>query len=77
MWAQCPHPTGDGMSGDWDDDYEDEDQGDDYCWRCHGEGSGIVGTDWDNSDPINVDDGTIETCDCCGGTGLADDCSYW
>lgn len=59
---------------DHDDDEFDSDR---FCWRCGGDGFGIVGSDWDNDDPINEDDGTIERCDCCGGTGLAEDCRYW
>lgn len=58
-----------------DDRYDDEDVA--ICWRCDGEGFGVVGLDWDNDDPINDDDGDAETCDCCGGSGLAEDCVYW
>jgi len=55
-----------------DDDYEYE------CWRCHGEGWGIVGVDWDSDDYINGPyDGEVVECDCCHGSGLAKDCWYW
>lgn len=48
------------------------------CWRCHGEGYGVVGDDWDCDDPVNGPyDGEVERCDCCHGTGNAEDCTYW
>lgn len=48
------------------------------CWRCHGEGYGMVGLDWDSDDPINGPyDGESEWCSCCNGTGRAKDCTYW
>lgn len=63
----------------------DDDQGEDYgdeetalCWRCGGDGWGIVGTDWDTDDAINGPyDGEVERCPCCGGSGKAKDCEYW
>jgi hypothetical protein len=63
------------MSEDIDDD--DRLPKERVCWRCFGQGCGIVGTDWDNDDPLNIDDGDTETCNCCGGSGLAEDCVYW
>jgi len=48
------------------------------CWRCGGEGYGIVGCDWDPEDAINGPyPGEIEQCSCCHGTGKASDCWYW
>lgn len=62
---------------DFDVDYDPEDT-DESCWRCGGEGWGIVGTDWDADDPINGPyDGDVERCECCGGTGRAEDCVSW
>ena len=62
------------FSWDHDDDYDDESR----CWQCGGQGWGIVGVDWDCDDPINGPyDGECETCPCCGGSGQADDCTYW
>lgn len=68
------------MSADLDDGCDDDCTEHDYdwCWRCQGDGGGIVGTDWDSDDPINGPyDGEYEKCDCCGGSGLAKDCRYW
>lgn len=63
------------------DEYDgDDDDGDRprSCWYCGGEGYGIVGNDWDSDDPINGPyDGEIERCPCCGGTGQAEDCTFW
>lgn len=51
---------------------------DDPCWHCGGDGGGIVGVDWDGDDPINGPyDGEYERCPCCGGSGLARDCTFW
>jgi hypothetical protein len=60
-------------------DYWDEDGEPQYnCHYCGGEGSGIVGTDWDSDDPINGPyDGEVERCPCCRGSGKAEDCSFW
>ena len=56
---------------DLDDDWEP-------CWRCNGHGWGIVGVDWDCEDAINGPyDGETEKCHCCGGSGKADDCTFW
>jgi hypothetical protein len=58
-----------------DDSYWDESCD---CHYCGGEGWGIVGTDWDSDDPINGPyPGEIERCPCCGGSGDADDCTFW
>lgn len=73
------------MTGDYDDEPEDCDCGDEECpicgascHYCGGEGYGMVGCDWDSSDPINGPyDGEIEDCPCCGGSGLAKDCTFW
>jgi hypothetical protein len=65
-------------------DHDDHDDDDDFsepkekCWRCCGQGWGIVGTDWDSDDPINGPyPGETERCPCCGGTGKAEDCTFW
>lgn len=48
------------------------------CHYCGGEGWGIVGCDWDSDDPINGPyDGEIQRCPCCGGSGMAKDCTFW
>jgi hypothetical protein len=61
---------------DDDSDYYEPER--DECWRCGGEGWGIVGCDWDSDDPINgPHNGEIEECRCCGGSGRAEDCVYW
>lgn len=64
-----------------DDDpqeYIEDDGRDRVCWRCDGEGCGIVGTDWDCEDGVNGPyDGEVQECRCCGGTGDAKDCTYW
>ena len=67
------------MSDDEDDpDDLDIDEDNASCWECHGRGWGIVGTDWDCTDGVNGPyDGEIETCPCCGGSGLAEDCTFW
>ena len=58
-----------------DCDYDGEDQ---LCHQCGGDGWGIVGVDWDSDDPINGPYvGEIEPCPCCGGSGKAEDCTYW
>lgn len=47
------------------------------CHFCGGDGWGIVGTDWDNDDPINQPYGVVQECPCCHGSGKADDCTFW
>ena len=60
------------------DDWDDGDDEERRCWRCGGEGYGMVGLDWDSDDPINGPyDGEVVKCNCCGGSGLAKDCWYW
>jgi hypothetical protein len=61
------------------DAWEDSDDGEDgECMTCHGDGWGIVGTDWDSDDAINGPyDGEIECCWNCGGSGQAKDQSLW
>lgn len=50
----------------------------DDCWRCHGEGFGVVGDDWDCTDGVNGPyPGETTKCPCCGGSGKASDCTYW
>jgi hypothetical protein len=63
---------------EWDD-YEYTDFAEDSCCHyCCGEGFGIVGTDWDSDDGVNGPyPGDIEQCPCCGGTGKAEDCTFW
>lgn len=59
---------------DWDDDDYDQRE----CSHCGGEGWGIVGVDWDSDDAINGPyDGDTETCPNCGGSGDADDMTFW
>ena len=59
------------------DSHEDPDN-DPGCHYCGGEGYGHVGTDWDCDDPINGPyDGEFMACPCCGGSGSADDCTFW
>ena len=59
----------------WVPDSDDEDQ---LCHQCDGDGWGIVGVDWDPDDYINGPYvGEIERCTCCGGSGKAEDCTYW
>lgn len=48
------------------------------CWQCDGQGWGIIGCDWDTRDAVNGPyDGEVEDCPCCGGSGEAEDCTYW
>jgi hypothetical protein len=50
----------------------------DFCHYCRGEGWGIIGVNWDSDDPINGPyDGEIQECPCCGGSGRAEDESFW
>jgi hypothetical protein len=59
------------------DDYDMADE-DDFCWYCHGEGWGLVGTDWDCTDGVNGPyDGDVEKCPNCHGSGKAEDCTFW
>jgi len=63
-----------------DDDYPYDADGHDRraCWHCGGEGWGVIGDDWDSSDPINGPyPGEIERCPCCHGSGKAEDCTFW
>lgn len=61
-----------------DDDYEYDDDEDRDCSYCGGDGWGIVGTDWDTDDAINGPyNGEIERCPNCGGSGNADDMTFW
>ncbi|MDE2101858.1 MAG: hypothetical protein KGL39_31720 [Patescibacteria group bacterium] len=62
---------------DYDDEYYDDDR-ERACHYCGGAGWGIVGCDWDSRDPINGPyNGEVEECPCCGGTGNAEDCTFW
>lgn len=62
---------------DDDADYYGEDS-DGYwcCWRCGGDGY-IDGAELADEDPLWYDAKKIYTCNCCGGSGSADDCTYW
>lgn len=61
-----------------DDDYEYDDDESAECSYCGGEGWGIVGVDWDTDDAINGPyDGETETCPNCGGSGDAEDMTFW
>lgn len=70
---------------EYDDDYNDCACGDPDCPECGrdcsycgGEGYGVVGADWDTDDAINGPyDGDIERCPNCGGSGDADDMTFW
>ena len=63
------------ISGEYDDDCDDESYG---CHYCGGDGWGIVGVDWDSDDYINGPyDGEIERCPCCHGSGLEKDATFW
>ena len=46
------------------------------CWHCCGEGWGFIGTDWDD-DPLWNPPGSYVRCPCCGGSGEAQDCTFW
>lgn len=60
----------------YDELFDDED--DDGCSFCGGDGWGIVGTDWDTDDAINgPSDGEVEKCPNCGGSGDAKDMTFW
>lgn len=69
-----------GYFGDDSDFFDVDDCFDDDpekpCWRCNGEGYGIVGHDWSAIVGLS-NDGEVERCKCCGGSGLAKDCTYW
>lgn len=48
------------------------------CTECHGDGCGILGDDFSNTDPLwDGPDGTIIKCPNCHGSGLAKDMTYW
>ena len=57
-----------------DDDCDDGSRAD--CWRCGGEGY-IDGEEMAEYDPLWYDSSEIYECNCCGGSGSADDCRYW
>lgn len=61
---------------EYDQLYPDEDPGHDNCWRCGGDGY-IDGMELADEDPLWYDAGEFYTCNCCGGSGNADDCTYW
>lgn len=64
--------------GGVDDDWDDRDPDEQRCHFCGGDGWGMVGCDWDSDDPINGPyDGDIDKCPCCGGSGNANDCTFW
>lgn len=64
---------------DYESDFGDESDGEDrHCWRCHGEGWGMVGVAWDVEDGVNGPyDDEIEECRRCNGSGLEKDAWYW
>lgn len=48
------------------------------CWQCGGDGWGVLGDDFSNTDPLwDGPDGQIVKCPCCHGSGKAEDCTYW
>lgn len=59
-----------------DNDYYDDDPSWDCCWRCAGDGY-IDGAEMAEQDPLWYDAEDVYTCNCCGGSGNADDCTYW
>ena len=66
---------------DYEDELDDEnDEGYDPenrpCWQCGGEGWGVIGDKFP-SRYGGLDNGEVVDCPCCGGTGLAKDCTYW
>ncbi len=66
------------MSDDDDIEWDEGEPDDQCCYYCGVEGWGVVGCDWDSRDPINGPyDGEIERCPCCGGSGKAEDCTFW
>lgn len=61
-----------------DDEDFDGDPDAQWCHYCCGEGWGIIGDDWDSDDPINGPyPGESQRCPCCGGSGKAEDCTFW
>lgn len=55
-----------------------EDEHNDVCPHCKGDGWGIVGLDWECDDPINGPyDDEIEHCPFCHGSGKAEDVWIW
>ena len=64
-----------------DDDYRDDeydyDPDDAHCLYCSGEGWGILGQDFTNTDPLNEPDGQWVRCPCCGGSGRREDMTFW
>jgi hypothetical protein len=47
-----------------------------FCWRCGGDGY-IDGGVLAESDPLWYDPEKFYKCNCCLGSGKADDCTYW
>lgn len=58
------------------DDFDCYDEGPDQCWRCGGDGY-IDGVEMAEYDPLWYDATAFYKCNCCGGSGNADDCTYW
>lgn len=61
---------------EYDQLYPDQDPEHDNCWRCAGDGY-IDGAELAEEDPLWYDAEDVYTCNCCGGSGNADDCTYW
>ncbi len=59
-----------------DDDFECDDGSRAECWRCGGDGY-IDGEEMAERDPLWYDRNEVYKCDCCGGSGSADDCTYF
>lgn len=58
------------------DDYESDP--DAPCTECHGDGWGILGDDFANTDPLwDGPDGQVIRCPNCHGSGKAKDMTYW
>lgn len=49
-----------------------------HCLECDGEGWGILGHDFSNTDPLwDGPDGQVVRCPNCRGSGKRSDMTYW
>lgn len=49
-----------------------------WCLECHGDGWGILGDDFSNTDPLwDGPDGQLVRCPNCHGSGKRKDMTYW
>lgn len=66
------------MSDDDDVEWDEGDPDDQRCHYCGGVGWGVVVCDRDSRDPSKGPyDGDVVPCPCCGGSGKAEDCTFW